>query len=167
MRPPLVLLATTMLLLACGAPPAPPAAPILPPPAPLPPLPGADGTDPPPAPLGTAPPMPPPTGDREHDALRMGFWGCRVMGLRIMPTMDGTAVLDARLGAGGEVLEVTPIVVVGIPHTVVGCLVDRVRHVRFDPRGGEGSTLVIPVDFRRDTRDVAPASMRPLPTNSI
>ena len=30
MRPPLVLLATTMLLLACGAPPAPPAAPILP-----------------------------------------------------------------------------------------------------------------------------------------
>jgi hypothetical protein len=86
------------------------------------------------------------------------------MGLRVMPSMSGTAVLEARLGPAGDVLDVQPVLVTGLPHTVVRCLVERVWAQRFDPRGGDGSILRIPVDFRaaaekpaaRPTSDATP-----------
>jgi hypothetical protein len=164
-------LAISLALVACDPPP-PAAAPTIAPaydarpryaPPPI------DANDPPPA-MSSAkppPPMPPPTGDRELDALRVGFYGCRVMGLRIMPTMDGTAVLRATLGPGGEVLDVTPDVVIGIPHTVVACLIERVRNASFGPRGGDGSILVIPVDFRQDGGKSTPTPASTLPTKAI
>jgi hypothetical protein len=120
-------------------------------------------SDEPPAPPVSDPPglpRPQPTGNRERDALELGFWGCRVMGVRLVPSMSGRAVLRATLGPAGEVLEVVAERVDELPRPVVSCLIDRVAHTRFDPRGGDGSILQIPVDFRRP-------SGRPLPTMGV
>jgi hypothetical protein len=110
---------------------------------------------------------PRPTGDREHDALELGFWGCRVMGLRLMPTMSGRALLRATLGPSGEVLDVVAERVENLPRTVVQCLVERVAHASFDPRGGAGTTLTIPVDFTRAEQPVAPTIGNAVPTQSL
>ena len=112
-------------------------------------------------------PRPQPTGDRERDALELGFWGCRVMGARLMPTMSGRAWLRATLGPGGEVVEVAALRVEDSPCPVVQCLLDRLARAHFDPRGGEGSTLDVPVDFtrapERPTRTLGTAA----PTQSL
>jgi hypothetical protein len=112
-------------------------------------------------------PRPRPTGDRERDALELGFWGCRVMGLRLAPTMSGRAVLRATLGAAGEVLEVIAERVNDLPRPVVDCLLDRVAHARFDPRGGNGSILQIPVDFTRARGGPSPVVGTPMGTQSL
>ena len=116
-------------------------------------MPAASGDEPPPDPTrdAAALPRPQPTGDREHDALELGFWGCRVMGVRLAPSMSGQALLRATLGAGGEVLEVVAVRVEGLPRPVVQCLLDRLARAHFDPRGGYGSVLDVPVDFTRAT----------------
>jgi len=118
--------------------------------------------------VAPTPPGPAPTGDHERDALERGFYGCRVMGLRIEPSMSGKAVLQARLGPSGEVLDVTPLLIEGLPHTVVTCLVERVWNARFDPRGGDGSVLVIPVSFTRDGADGPKRTVsEPMPTKAL
>jgi hypothetical protein len=129
----------------------PPPPPLPPPPAPLL-IPAASGDEPSPEPTrdASAPPRPQPTGDREHDALALGFWGCRVMGVRLTPSMSGQALLRATLGSGGEVLDVVAVRVEGLPRPVVQCLLDRLARAHFDPRGGYGSVLDVPVDFTRE-----------------
>jgi hypothetical protein len=116
---------------------------------------------------GTTLPRPQPTGDRERDALELGFWGCRVMGARLMPTMSGRAWLRATLGPGGEVVDAVALRVEDLPRPVVQCLLDRLARAHFDPRGGEGSTLDLPVDFtrapERPTRTLGTAA----PTQSL
>jgi hypothetical protein len=135
----------------------PPPPPDLPEPqAPLPARPLDDDARPPPSEVAGVP-RPRPTGDREKDALELGFWGCRVMGARLAPSMSGRAVLRATLGPSGEVLDAVAERVEDLPRPVVDCLLQRLSHARFDPRGGYGSIVQIPVDFTR------PAD-RPLPT---
>jgi hypothetical protein len=63
--------------------------------------------------------------------------------------MSGQALLGATLGPGGEVLQVVAEQVEGLARPVVDCLLGRLAHARFDPRGGAGSYLRIPVDFTR------------------
>jgi hypothetical protein len=111
-------------------------------------------------------PSPRATGDRERDALEMGFWGCRVMGLRLVPALSGRATLRARLSASGEVLDVVAETVDGLPRPVVDCLLTRVAHVRFDPRGGYGSILRIPVDFTRPAEAPRPVLAPGSPSRS-
>jgi hypothetical protein len=157
----LVVSLLALTAVACGAAPPPPPPPLLPPEGVARPLPGAG--IPPNEPRGasvTSAALPASTGDRELDGLRVGFYGCRMMGLRIMPSMSGTAVLQARLGPAGEVLDVQPVTVRGLPHTVVACLVERVWVQRFDPRGRDGSILSIPVDFTRPAEKPAPQPTR-------
>jgi hypothetical protein len=112
-------------------------------------------------------PRPRPTGDRERDALELGFWGCRVMGVRLVPGMSGRAVLQATLGSGGEVVDVVAQRVENLPRPVVQCLVDRVARAHFDPRGGYGSVLQIPVDFTAATSHPLPAVGTPSPAQSL
>jgi len=121
-----------------------------PPPAPLV-LVSPTADDSPQGPAGdpSLPPRPQPTGDRERDALELGFWGCRVMGARLTPSMSGRVLLRATLGPAGEVLDVTAVRVEDLPRPVVQCLLDRLARAHFDPRGGYGSTLDLPVDFTR------------------
>jgi hypothetical protein len=137
-------------LAACVEQPPPQQPDLPPPPAPL--LvasPPADDPSPWPASDPSMPARPQPTGDREHDALELGFWGCRVMGARLTPSMSGRVLLRATLGPGGEVLDVTAVRVEDLPRPVVQCLLDRLARAHFDPRGGYGSTLDLPVDFTR------------------
>jgi hypothetical protein len=126
-----------------------------------------DNDAPPPASDPPGVPRPRPTGDRERDALELGFWGCRVMGTRLVPAMSGRAVLRATLGAAGEVLDVVAERVVDLPRPVVQCLVDRVAHARFDPRGGYGSIVQIPVDFTRPADRPLPTIGTAVPTQSL
>ncbi len=94
-------------------------------------------------------PPPKPTGDRERDALELGFWGCHVMGLRLTPSLSGRAWLRATLGPSGEVVAVAAARVEDLPRPVVQCLLDRLARAHFDPRGGHGSVVDVPVDFTR------------------
>jgi len=136
-------------LAACEATPAPRPPRLPPPPGPLPASQYAEqqDDDAPAADDPRLPPRPQPTGDREADALNLGFWGCRVMGLRLVPGMSGRAWIRATLGPAGEVVDVVAVRVESLPRPVVQCLMDRVTRARFDPRGGQGSEIHIPVDF--------------------
>jgi hypothetical protein len=135
------------------------------------PIPAQGYTQTPEAPSGmerpTEVPRPRPTGDRERDALELGFWGCQVMGLRLMPTMSGRAVLRATLGASGEVLDVVAERVESLPPNVVQCLVERVARASFKPLGGARYTLTVPVDFTRAGRRAAPALGNGSPSQSL
>jgi hypothetical protein len=113
------------------------------------------------------PPRPRPTGDREADALSFGFWGCRVMGLRLVPAMSGRAWIRATLGPAGEVVDVVAVRVESLPRPVVQCLLDRVARARFDPRGGQGSEIHIPVDFTGASRQRATPTLGTVPTQSL
>jgi hypothetical protein len=125
--------------------------------------------EPPATPASDAPtlPRPRPTGDRERDALELGFWGCRVMGVRLVPSMSGRAWLRATLGPGGEVVDVVAERVEDLPRPVVQCLLDRLARAHFDPRGGYGSTLEVPVDFTRPADRAQPTIGTVVPTQSL
>jgi hypothetical protein len=110
---------------------------------------------------------PHPTGDRERDALALGFWGCRVMGARLEPGLSGRAELRATLGAAGEVLDVIAERVENLPRPVVQCLLERVAHARFDPRGGYGSYILIPVDFTKPSQPAVPTIGTAVPTQTL
>ncbi len=138
-----------------------------PPPAPI--VLVAPADDPPPQPASdpSMPPRPQPTGDRERDALELGFWGCRVMGARLTPSMSGRVLLRATLGPAGEVLDVTAVRVEDLPRPVVQCLLDRLARAHFDPRGGYGSTLDLPVDFTRQAERPTRTLGTTVPTQSL
>jgi hypothetical protein len=155
----------------CGCESAPTAPPprLPPPPGPLPASQYVEGEQEDDAPAADDPRLPPrprPTGDREADALSLGFWGCRVMGLRLVPAMSGRALIRATLGPTGEVVDVVAARVESLPRPVVQCLLDRVARARFDPRGGEGSEIQIPVDFTDAGRRVTP-TLGTVPTQSL
>jgi hypothetical protein len=101
-------------------------------------------------------PRPQPTGDREHDALAVGVWGCRVLAQRIAPLASGRVILHVRIGSYGDVLALT-VWNEGVAQPVVRCLEDAVRSTRFDPRGGE-SELAIPIDLTRPDLPSPPTS---------
>jgi hypothetical protein len=128
---------------------------------------GVEREAPPPPPVLAGVPRPQPTGDRERDALELGFWGCRVMGTRIMPAMSGRAMLRATLGAGGEVIDAVAERVEDLPRPVVECLLQRLARARFDPRGGYGSIMQVPVDFTRRTDRPLPTLGNSAPTQSL
>jgi hypothetical protein len=167
MRARILLLPALVACAACveHAPAPPPELP--PPPAPL--LLASPPEDPTPGPAGdpSMPPRPQPTGDRERDALELGFWGCRVMGVRLAPSMSGRVLLRATLGPAGEVLDVTAVRVEDLPRPVVQCLLDRLARAHFDPRGGYGSTLDLPVDFTRAADRPTRTLGTPAPTQSL
>ncbi len=112
-------------------------------------------------------PRPQPTGDRERDALELGFWGCHVMGVRLVPGMSGRAWLRATLGPAGEVVDVSAERVENLPRPVVQCLLDRLARAHFDPRGGDGSVLDLPVDFTRQPDRPSKTLGTPAPTQSL
>jgi hypothetical protein len=156
-------------LAACESSPVPPPPRLPPPPGPLPPSQYAEqqDDDAPAADDRRLPSRPRPTGDREADALSLGFWGCRVMGLRLVPDMSGRAWIRATLGAAGEVVDVVAVRVESLPRPVVQCLMDRVARARFDPRGGQGSEIHIPVDFTGASRQGATPTLGSVPTLSL
>jgi hypothetical protein len=146
----------------------PPPPPVLPePPAPLRVVPPQEDTAQAPGSDAPVPPRPQPTGDRERDALQLGFWGCRVMGVRLMPSMSGRALLRATLDPAGEVVDVVAARVEDLPRPVVQCLLERLARARFDPRGGYGSTIDIPVDFTATTDRPARTLGTPAPTQTL
>ena len=85
--------------------------------------------------------------DRVVAGLRGRFKSCYQRGLSEDPTMSGKVTLVAKIGPNGEVTGVTPSGTSGLSPAVVGCLQGVVNRATFDPPGGSGSTVQIPVSF--------------------
>jgi hypothetical protein len=89
------------------------------------------------------------------------------MGVRLVPGMSGRAELRATLGPSGEVVDVAAVRVEDLPRPVVDCLLQRLARAHFDPRGGAGSILDVPVDFTRSEAPVRPTLGSAVPTQTL
>lgn len=63
--------------------------------------------------------------------------------------MQGCVIIQAKVSPAGEVTSNGTIRREGLSPEVESCLLDVVRRARFAPPGGGGSTLNVPVTFRR------------------
>jgi hypothetical protein len=79
--------------------------------------------------------------------LRPGFKLCYQQGLNTDPSMSGKVVLAAKIAPNGEVQDVSVASNSGLSAAVVACIQRKVKNANFDPPGGSGSTIQIPVSF--------------------
>jgi hypothetical protein len=78
--------------------------------------------------------------------MRPGFKACYNKGLSVDPSMSGKVTMTVKIGPNGEVASVTPNNQ-GLSSEVVECISRKLRNAQFDPPGGGGSTVTIPVTF--------------------
>jgi outer membrane biosynthesis protein TonB len=87
--------------------------------------------------------------ERDVAKLRRAFKRCYERGLDGAPEMEGRVVIAAKVGANGEVANVSEESSDGGLSTgVKSCIVDVVRHAQFTPRENSG-TVRIPVTLRK------------------
>jgi TonB family protein len=79
--------------------------------------------------------------------LRPGFKMCYQQGLATDPTMSGKVVISAKIAPNGEVENVNVASNSGLSDQVANCIKRKVKNAQFDPPGGGGSTIQIPVSF--------------------
>ena len=82
--------------------------------------------------------------------MHSGFRHCYNRALQVDPTIRGTIRLAGRIGLHGQVVSVTPTSVVGLPATMIACLVEVVQRAQFVPPDGGGASIDIPVSFRSE-----------------
>lgn len=75
------------------------------------------------------------------------FRRCYNSGLESNPNMKGTVRVTARLGPDGKVVAANSSGGDGLSKDVIFCVLRRVRSAQFNPPGGGGATIVIPVNF--------------------
>jgi hypothetical protein len=98
----------------------------------------------------TTPATPDPTGATGAvEALRPKFRECYNEGLKSDATMEGAVQLAVQLAPTGTVSSVLSESSTGLSEGVVDCMADAVRGATFEPPGGSGARLVIPVAFRQ------------------
>jgi hypothetical protein len=85
--------------------------------------------------------------DRVVAGLRPRFKQCYQVGLNSDPTMSGKVVVTAKVGPNGEVLDASIGSNTGLSPSVANCIAGAVKRAQFNPPGGGGSTLNIPVTF--------------------
>lgn len=103
-----------------------------------------------PATAGDAgPAMPVWDADEVVAGLRPSFLACYKAGLSTDWQMQGRVLLSAKVSAAGEVMSTRTISREGLSAEVEACLLDVVSSARFAPPGGGGSTLNVPITFRR------------------
>lgn len=85
--------------------------------------------------------------DREIAKLRPRFRQCYQTGLNSDPSMSGKVVITAKVGPNGEVSSANVSSNTGLSPSVASCIANVVKRASFDPPGGGGSTLNIPVTF--------------------
>jgi hypothetical protein len=79
--------------------------------------------------------------------LRPGFRACYNRGLANDPTMDGCVTLRVHIAPEGSVGTTDAVVKDGLSPSVVGCLEELLRRAAFDPPGGSGATINVPITF--------------------
>lgn len=96
---------------------------------------------------GTSATVPVNNADRVIAGLRGRFKACYQQGLASDPSMSGKVVMSTKIGPNGEVASVSPASNSGLSEGVVSCIARAIRNAQFDPPGGGGSTLSVPVTF--------------------
>jgi hypothetical protein len=82
--------------------------------------------------------------------LRGRFRACYQRGLDGNPDMSGGVTMSVKVGPNGEVEGVSPGGQSGnLSPAVVGCIAGALRNAQFDAPGGSGSTLTVPVTFKK------------------
>jgi TonB family protein len=87
--------------------------------------------------------------DRVIAGLRGRFRSCYQQGLNTDPNMEGKVVISAKIGPNGEVENASVASNQGLSSSVASCIQRAVRNAQFDAPGGSGSTLNIPVTFKK------------------
>jgi len=85
--------------------------------------------------------------DRVIAGLRARFRQCYQTGLNSDPSMSGKVTITAKVGPNGEVSDANVSSNTGLSQGVASCIANVVKRAQFDPPGGGGSTLNIPVTF--------------------
>ena len=85
--------------------------------------------------------------DRVIAGLRPRFRQCYQTGLNSDPSMSGKVVITAKVGPNGEVSDANVSSNTGLSAGVASCIANVVKRAQFNPPGGGGSTLNIPVTF--------------------
>ena len=85
--------------------------------------------------------------DRVIAGLRPRFRQCYQTGLNSDPSMSGKVVITAKVGPNGEVADASVSQNTGLSASVASCIASVVKRASFNPPGGGGSTLNIPVTF--------------------
>ncbi len=85
--------------------------------------------------------------DRVIAGLRGRFRQCYQTGLNSDPTMSGKVVITAKVDPNGEVSRADVTQNTGLSPQVASCIANVVKRAQFNPPGGSGSTLNIPVTF--------------------
>jgi len=79
--------------------------------------------------------------------MRAGFRACYQRGLNENPDAQGNIRLTIRVGAGGEVTNVTATPSGNLPPSVVACVQSRAKAAQFDAPEGGSAAIVVPVTF--------------------
>jgi hypothetical protein len=87
--------------------------------------------------------------DRVIAGLRGKFRSCYQTGLNVDPNMEGKVVIAAKVGPNGEVDSASVASNTGLSPAVAACIQGAVKRAQFDAPGGSGSSLNIPVTFRK------------------
>lgn len=90
--------------------------------------------------------------DRVIAGLRPRFRQCYQTGLNSDPSMSGKVVITAKVGPNGEVSSSDVTSNSGLSASVASCIAGVVRRAQFNPPGGGGSTLNIPVTFVQQSK---------------
>jgi hypothetical protein len=96
---------------------------------------------------GSSATAPVPDVDRVIAGLRPRFRQCYQTGLSSEPSMSGKLVVVAKVGPNGEVPDATISSNAGLSQGVAACIANVVKRAQFNPPGGGGSTVSIPVTF--------------------
>ncbi len=96
---------------------------------------------------GTSATVPVSGADRVIAGLRGRFRACYQQGLATDPSMSGKVVMSTKIGPNGEVASVSPASNSGLSDGVIACIARAIRNAQFDPPGGGGSVLSVPVTF--------------------
>lgn len=85
--------------------------------------------------------------ERVIAGLRPGFRQCYNTGLQQDPGMSGSVTVTVKIGPNGEVSSADATSNTGLSDSVVRCIARKLKNAQFDPPGGSGSTLNVPVKF--------------------
>ena len=85
--------------------------------------------------------------ERVVASLRPGFRACYNTGLQQDPGMAGSVTITVKIGPNGEVSSADATSNNGLSDSVVKCIARKLKNAQFDPPGGSGSTLNVPVKF--------------------
>ena len=88
-----------------------------------------------------------PDAARVIAALRSRMRMCYQAGVNSDPSMSGKLTLTVKVKANGEITAVDVAQNTGLSPAVAQCAAGVVRRTQFDPPGGSGSTLTVPITF--------------------